>query len=117
MDIKKRIEEILPYGMVLVMIYYGCPLFINNDTSTIIVMLAVMPAAVFLCSFFCGLKKGMSFLYLAFGALAFLPEYWITINDWAALGFYLLMYLAAEFFGLLLGFAVGKIVKKLLERA
>ena len=56
MDIKKRIEEILPYGMVLVMIYYGCPLFINNDTSAIIVMLAVMPAAVFLCSFFCGLK-------------------------------------------------------------
>ena len=117
MDIKKRIEEILPYGMVLVMIYYGCPLFINNDTSAIVVMLAVMPAAVFLCSFFCGLKKGMSFLYLAFGALASLPEDWITINDWAALGFYLLMYLAAEFFGLLLGFAVGKIVKKLLECA
>lgn len=116
MDWKKRLEDVLPFVMVMMMIYYGCPLFMNSTGSSIILMLAVMPAASFLCSFFCGLKKGFQLLYLILNAAIFIPEYWVILHDWEATGFYMIMYSVIALLGLTAGWGIGKIVKKLLER-
>lgn len=116
MDWKKRLEDVLPFVMVMMMIYYGCPLFMNSTGSSIILMLAVMPAASFLCSFFCGLKKGFQLLYLILNAVIFIPEYWVILHDWEATGFYMIMYSVIALLGLTAGWGIGKIVKKMLER-
>lgn len=116
MNWRERLEDVLPYIMVMMMIYYGCPLFMNDTGSSIFLMLGVMPAAAFLCAFFCGLKKGFRLLYLVLAAAAFVPEYWVFLYDWEALAFYLIMYTGIALVGLFTGWGVGKIVKHMLDR-
>lgn len=116
MNWRERLEGVLPFVMVLMIIYYGCPLFMHDTGSSILLMLAVMPSAAFLCSFFCGIKKGFRILYVILAAIIFIPEYWIFLYDWEALGFYLIMYTVIVFVGMTCGWAVNRIVKKLMER-
>lgn len=115
LNLKNRLEAILPFVIVMMMLFYGCPLFMKDTGSSIVVMLAVMPAGAFLCSFFCGLKKGFSILYLALVALSFIPEYWFFLHDWEALGFYLLMYTVIAVIGMFLGWGIARIVKRMME--
>ena len=116
MNIKKQLEDIMPFVMVLLMIYYGGPLFMNSERNSIIIMLAVMPAAAVLCAFFCGIRIGFRPLYLVSAAAAFLPEYWVCVGDWGALAFYLLMYVIIAALGLALGWGVSRAVKRMLDR-
>ena len=113
---RERLDEVLPYNMVLIMLYYGCPLFMTNDTIAMAFMMAVIPAGAFLCGFFCGRKHGFRILFSAISAASFLPLYWLLLRDWTAWLFYALIYTGYGLIGLAGGWLVDKIVKKLMQR-
>lgn len=113
---RENLDNVLPYNMVLIMLYYGCPLFMTNDTVAMIFMLAVMPAGAFLCAFFCGRKHGFRLMYQLIALASFVPVYWTLLGDWTAWCFYEVMYLCCGVVGMAGGWAVDQIVKKLMER-
>lgn len=116
MNPKERLEEILPFAVVALMIYYGCPLFMNDDTTAMIFMMMVIPVGVFLCGFFCGQRRGFRPLFPVLAFLFFLPQKWILLGDWQAWCFYAAVYTLFASVGMVCGWAVAKLVKKMIER-
>lgn len=112
---KERLEEILPYDMVTLMLYYGAPLFMVNDELAVAIMGALIPTGTLLIGFFTGLRAGFKPLYSVIAFLAFIPQYWLNLPDLAAWGFYAVVYTGFGFIGMCGGWLVDRVVKKLMR--
>jgi hypothetical protein len=113
---KDRLDEVLPYAMVAVMLFYGCPLFMQDEGSSILFMVMVIPVGVFLCAFICGQRVGFRPLLTALIPVFYIPEYWVLLHDWEAWAFYAVFYTAFAFVGMTAGWGVQKLVKSFLEK-
>ena len=112
--IKAQFNQILPYFMVTLMFYYGGPLFMINDEISIFIMGIILPIASMLLGFVVGLREGMKWLYPLLCFLAFIPQYWLNLPDLIAWGFYAFMYIGGGFLGMLVGWIVDRVVRKLM---
>lgn len=112
--LKAQFSQIMPYFMVTLMFYYGGPLFMINDEISIFIMGVVLPIGSMLIGFVVGLREGFKLLYPLLCLLAFVPQYWLNLPDVIAWGFYAGMYIGGGFLGMLVGWLVDKIVKKLM---
>ena len=111
---KAQFEQIMPYFMVTLMFYYGGPLFMISDEVSVFIMGVLIPIASMLIGFVVGLREGFKVLYLLLSLLAFIPQYWLNLPDIVAWGFYAVMYIGGGFLGMLVGWIVDKVVKKMM---
>lgn len=112
--LKAQFEQIMPYFMVTLMFYYGGPLFMINDEISVFIMGIVLPIGSMLIGFVVGLREGFKPLYSLLCLLAFIPQYWLNLPDVIAWGFYAVMYIGGGMLGMLVGWIVDKVVKKLM---
>ena len=98
------------------MLFYGCPLFMQDEGSSILFMVMVIPVGVFLCAFICGQRVGFRPLLTALIPVFYIPEYWVLLHDWEAWAFYAVFYTAFAFVGMTAGWGVQKLVKSFLEK-
>ena len=112
--IKAQFSQILPYFMVTLMFYYGGPLFMINDEISIFIMGIILPIASMLLGFVIGLREGVKWLYPLLCLLAFIPQYWLNLPDPIAWGFYAVMYIGGGFLGMLVGWIVDRVVRKMM---
>ncbi len=112
--LKAGFDQISPYFIVTVMLYYGGPLFMFTDETAVFIMGVILPIGSLLIGFVCGLKTGFKPLYSLLSLLVFIPQYWLNLPDLVAWGFYAIMYIGGGFIGMLVGWLVDKIVKKMM---
>lgn len=112
--LKAQFNQILPYWMVTLMFYYGGPLFMVNDEVAVFIMGVLIPIAALLIGFVVGLREGMKLLYPLLCLVAFIPQYWLNLQDIVAWGFYAIVYIGGGFIGMFVGWLVDRIVKKLM---
>ena len=53
-------------------------------------------------------------MYSLLALLCFIPQYWLNLPDVVAWGFYAIMYIGGGFIGMIVGWLVNKIVKKMM---
>ena len=112
--IKVQFSQILPYFMVTLMFYYGGPLFMVNDEISVFIMGVVLPIASMMIGFVIGLREGFKPLYLIICFLALIPQYWLNMPDLIAWGFYVIMYIGGASLGMLVGWIVDRVVRKMM---
>ncbi len=112
--IKKQFDQVLPYAIVTLMIYYGGPLFMFNDEIAVMIMGVLLPIGSMLIGFVCGLRVGFKPLYSFLALLIFIPQYWLNLPDLVAWGFYAIMYIGGGFLGMLVGWIVDRVVRKMM---
>lgn len=112
--LKTQFNQILPYFMVTLMFYYGGPLFMVSDEISVFIMGVLLPIASLLIGFVVGLREGIKPLYTLLCLVAFIPQYWLNLPDLIAWGFYAIMYIGGGFLGMVVGWLVDKIVKKMM---
>lgn len=113
-NLKAHFERILPYLMVTLMLYYGGPLFMFSDEVAVFIMGVILPIGSLLIGFVVGLKEGLLPMYSLLALLCFIPQYWLNLPDVVAWGFYAIMYIGGGFIGMIVGWLVDKIVKKMM---
>ncbi len=112
--LKAQFNQILPYFMVTLMFYYGGPLFMISDEVSVFIMGVVLPIGSMLIGFVVGLREGFKPLYSFLCLLAFVPQYWLNLPDVIAWSFYAIMYIGGGVLGMLVGWIVDKVVKKMM---
>ena len=112
--LKEQFSQIMPYWTVTLMFYYGGPLFMTSDEISVFIMGVVIPIASLLIGFVVGLREGMRPLYPLLCLVSFIPQYWLNIPDLAAWGFYAIIYIGGGVLGMLAGWLVDRIVKKMM---
>ena len=112
--LKEQLNQILPYLMVTLMFYYGGPLFMMNDEVSVFIMGVVLTIGSMLIGFVVGLREGFKPLYSLLCLLAFIPQYWLNLPDIIAWGFYAVMYIGGGILGMLVGWIVDRVVKKMM---
>ena len=112
--IKAQFGQILPYVMVTLMFYYGGPLVMINDEISVFIMGVVLPIGSMLIGFVVGLREGFKPLYPLLCLLAFVPQYWLNLPDLIAWAFYAFMYIGGGFLGMLVGWIVDKVVRRMM---
>ena len=100
--------------MVTLRFYYGGPLFMISDEISVFIMGVLLPIASLLIGFVVGLREGIKPLYTLLCLVAFIPQYWLNLPDLIAWGFYAIMYIGGGFIGMIVGWLVDKIVKKMM---
>lgn len=112
--LKAQFNQIMPYWMVTLMFYYGGPLFMISDEVSVFIMGVVLPIASLLIGFVVGLREGLNLLYPLLCLVAFIPQYWLNLPDLIGWGFYAVLYIGGGILGMLVGWLVDKIVKKMM---
>lgn len=77
----REIRINMPYIIALAVVFYLLPAFMKDTAMAMVLMLAAMPAAVFITALIRGIKKGFSFVLVALTALLFLPTVFIWYNS------------------------------------
>ncbi|MBP5288377.1 MAG: hypothetical protein J6Z79_00705 [Clostridia bacterium] len=110
----ERIKRYWLFCLLTALVYYILPIFppfLSGDTGAwMILLLLVMPAAVFLISLFCGLKNGFRIWFPLFSAILFLPGIFLFFNESAWI--YAPVYGVFSLLGELLALPFRKIRKK-----
>lgn len=99
--IKDRLMGIIPYGLLLIINYYGLPLLIGDTGTAMLVLLVLVPLTSFGCSMVYGVKQGFHFLYVGIATLLFVPSIFIFYNStaWVYVLFYGVVALAGNSIG------------------
>lgn len=116
MDIKEKIGLVFPYNVVVLMLFYGCPLFMSDTGTAVLFLMVVIPVGVFFCGFVCGQKHGFQFLFVVISLICFVPQYWVLLHDREAWCAYAAMYTGFALAGLCTGWVVSKAVNRVLKR-
>ncbi len=74
MDMKEKTGLVFPYNVVVMMLFYGCPLFMSDTGTAVLFLMVVIPVGVFFCGFACGQKNGFQFLFVAISLASFVPQ-------------------------------------------
>ncbi len=107
MNLKRELLSLLPYAAVLAADFWLLPLCIQDTGSAMILLLCIVPAVVFCCGLFRGLKGG-SWLWLSCAAmLLFAPSVFGYYN--ATAWVYIPIYGAVA----AAGCAAGRLIRKI----
>ncbi len=87
-------------------VFYLFPLFIQDTTSAMMVLLVAIPLSCFMISYFYGSKHGFVWFYFIAVAVLFIPTIYIFYNETAWI--YTIIYGVIA----LVGNLIGKIVSK-----
>lgn len=110
MTTEKRLKNLLPYGILLLLIFYLLPKLMVDTGSAMFLLLLMTPLLCFMISLFFGYKQGFDLLYLLMIALLFAPTLLIYYNSSAWV--YIFFYTGIGLIGTLLGSFLNKNFKK-----
>lgn len=77
---KKKLLALMPYAIVLVVIFYVLPLLIRDTGLAMFIMLFVIPFLTFVCAVIYGVRQGFDFLLPIIAAILFAPSIFIFYN-------------------------------------
>lgn len=106
----KKILKLWPYVLLVFIAFYAFPLLIKDTGSAMLVLLALIPFAVFASSLACGIKSGFSLIFSFIVFLLFLPSVFIFYNGSALI--YSVVYLVIGTLGSGIGAGIRKIFTK-----
>ncbi len=104
---KKELISLLPYAAVLAAGFWLLPLLIRDTGSGMVILLCAVPAVVFCCGLFRGLKGGDCLLLPCAAMLLFAPSVFCYYN--ATAWVYIPIYGAVAAAGCAVGRLIGKI--------
>jgi hypothetical protein len=98
---KETLKGIIPYGLFLLINYYALPLLIQDTGTAMLLLVAIIPISIGVCSIIYGAKHGFHFLYIGIATLLFVPSIFIFYNSsaWAYVFFYGAIVLAGNGIG------------------
>ena len=77
---KEKLRALLPYGIVLVINFYGLPLLIRDTGSAMLLMLCVIPMVTLICGVVYGVRRGFGVRFGLLAAILFAPSVFIFYN-------------------------------------
>ena len=77
---KKKILALLPYVIVLAIIFYVLPLLIKDTGSGMFMLLLVIPLLTLICAVIYGVRQGFDFLLPVTATILFAPTIFIFYN-------------------------------------
>lgn len=77
---KKKLSALLPYVIVLAIIFYVLPLLIKDTGIGMLMLLLVIPLLTFICALIHGVRQGFDFLLPLATAVLFAPTIFIFYN-------------------------------------
>lgn len=108
----KQPKKIIPYLMLLGLLFYLSPMLISDTGSAMFFLLGVFPVMCFGCSLICGLKR-MSFWYILSVPVLFIPSGLIFYQWPFDVGiFYALGYTLIALIGQIVGIGISLYSKR-----
>ena len=106
----KKLKNMIPYLLVIAVAYYLLPLGVKNTGYATVVLLLAIPLICLLSSLFYGAKYSLSFWFILFAAILFIPSLFIFCNSTAWV--YVVGYGIVATVGSLIGMVIYKSTKK-----
>lgn len=93
----KKILTIIPYAIMLAIVFYLLPLLVNNTAFAMIMMLIIMPLLTFVCTLIYGVRQGFDFILPILAIVLFTPSIFIFYNSSAWI--YIIIYAVIAIIG------------------
>ena len=77
---KQKLLALLPYAIVLAIIFYVLPLLIKDTGSGMFMLLLVIPLLTLICAVIYGVRQGFDFLLPVTATILFAPTIFIFYN-------------------------------------
>ncbi|MEG0077336.1 hypothetical protein [Anaerorhabdus sp.] len=108
---KLKLREYIPYLFAFVFTFYGCPLFIGDTGTAMLILLMVVPFFILIASIMFGMtKKRIDIPFLILLEVCFIPSIFIYMNSSALI--YTVFYGVLCIIGQVIGYFLGKSKQK-----
>lgn len=99
-------KKMIPYMLILILIFYGLPLFIKETILAMIALLCLIPLITFIVSLLYGYKQTQWIIFPFVVGCLFLPTIFLFYNESALI--YTFIYGGISFVGALIGHLLKK---------
>ena len=105
----KKLREMIPYLLVIILDFYLFPLLIRDTGSAMLILLMVIPLVCFICSLVYVIKNTFSLTYVIITTVLFIPSIPLFYNLTAWV--YVMGYGVIALLGNAIGTLLGKTIK------